>query len=125
MPLMPYPGWAAALEEVREEAQVIQTVTQRRFGHGHQTRCRYAPGRKDQRRLSFTVDQFTGSGQSRLARRSMHGALQEGLCALGARRLLWSFGGAGVQWNPADEFCVAAHITFGTNKLVADEHPER
>lgn len=45
--------------------------------------------------------------------------------ALGARRLLWPFGKTGVQWNPADDFCVAAHITLTTMKSVADRRPAR
>jgi hypothetical protein len=45
--------------------------------------------------------------------------------ALGARRLVKPFGAAGVQWNPADEFCVSAHITLGTGSAIADEHPAR
>jgi hypothetical protein len=45
--------------------------------------------------------------------------------ALGARRLLWPFGKTGVQWNPADDFCVAADITLSTTKSVADKHPAR
>lgn len=29
---------------------------------------------------------------------------------LGSRVLVWPFGPAGVQWNPADDLCVAAHV---------------
>jgi hypothetical protein len=45
--------------------------------------------------------------------------------ALGARRLVKPFGAMGVQWNPADEFCVAAHVTLCANNVVADSHPAR
>ena len=34
--------------------------------------------------------------------------------ALGARRLLWPRG-AGVQWNPADDYCVACEVTIDTS----------
>ncbi|MCX8560057.1 hypothetical protein OS122_03995 [Mycolicibacterium mucogenicum] len=45
--------------------------------------------------------------------------------ALGGRRLLLSFGRTGVQWNPADDFCVAAHITLNANSSVTDGHRAR
>ncbi|MGV0675688.1 hypothetical protein ABQE62_05780 [Mycolicibacterium fortuitum] len=45
--------------------------------------------------------------------------------ALGARRLLSSFGRTGVQWNPADDLCVAAHITLSTGGSVEDGHRAR
>ncbi|GAS90826.1 uncharacterized protein RMCB_4922 [Mycolicibacterium brisbanense] len=45
--------------------------------------------------------------------------------ALGGRRLLSPFGRTGVQWNPADDFCVAAHITLSTGGSVADGHQAR
>jgi hypothetical protein len=45
--------------------------------------------------------------------------------ALGARRLVKPFGATGVQWNPADDFCVAAHVTLSRNKAVADKHRAR
>lgn len=41
---------------------------------------------------------------------------------LGARRLVKPFGATGVQWNPADDFCVAAHVTLSTERAVADKH---
>ncbi|MBI3213172.1 MAG: hypothetical protein HYZ38_05090 [Mycobacterium sp.] len=40
--------------------------------------------------------------------------------ALGTRRLVRPFGAAGVQWNPADEFCVFARISLSTGEAVAD-----
>ncbi len=57
-------------------------------------------------------------------------ALQEHLldqrwAALGERRLVKPFGTQGVQWNPADEFCVHAHVTLVTGDAVSDEHPAR
>lgn len=45
--------------------------------------------------------------------------------ALGTRRLLKAFGPTGVQWNPADEFCVGAHVTLHTGRPTADRHPDR
>ncbi|QZA08510.1 hypothetical protein K3U94_04180 [Mycolicibacter heraklionensis] len=45
--------------------------------------------------------------------------------ALGGRRLLSSFGRAGVQWNPADDLCVAAHVTLSTGGSVEDGHHAR
>lgn len=45
--------------------------------------------------------------------------------ALGGRRLVSPFGRTGVQWNPADDFCVAARITLSTGGSVADGHPAR
>lgn len=45
--------------------------------------------------------------------------------ALGGRRLLSSFGRTGVQWNPADDFCVAARITLTTGSSVEDGHHAR
>lgn len=44
---------------------------------------------------------------------------------LGARRLVKPFGASGVQWNPADDFCVAAHVTLSTGKAVSDKHRAR
>jgi hypothetical protein len=48
-----------------------------------------------------------------------------GWVALGARRFLKPFGATGVPWNPADEFCVYAHIILMTGEAAADEHPAR
>jgi hypothetical protein len=45
--------------------------------------------------------------------------------ALGGRRLLSSLGRAGVQWNPADDLCVAAHITLSTCSSTEDGHHAR
>ena len=45
--------------------------------------------------------------------------------ALGGRRLLSPFGRTGVQWNPADDLCVAAHITLSAGGSVADGHHAR
>lgn len=45
--------------------------------------------------------------------------------ALGGRRLLSSFGRAGVQWNPADDLCVAVHITLSADGSVANGHNAR
>lgn len=45
--------------------------------------------------------------------------------ALGGRRLLSSFGPTGVQWNPADDLCVAAHITLSIGHSVEDGHHAR
>ncbi|OMC07463.1 hypothetical protein [Mycolicibacterium fortuitum] len=45
--------------------------------------------------------------------------------ALGERRLVSSFGRTGVQWNPADDFCVAARITLNADSSVADGHHAR
>jgi hypothetical protein len=45
--------------------------------------------------------------------------------ALGTRQLVKPFGATGVQWNPADEFCVYAHVTLSTGKAVTDKHPAR
>jgi hypothetical protein len=58
------------------------------------------------------------------------GTLQDQLldrrwAALGARRLVKPFRATGVQWNPADDFCVAAHVTLSTDKAVADKHRAR
>jgi hypothetical protein len=51
--------------------------------------------------------------------------LDQRWAALGARRLVKPFGTKGVQWNPADEFCVYAHVTLMTGEAVTDEHPAR
>lgn len=46
--------------------------------------------------------------------------------ALGATRLLRPVNATGrVKWYPADEFCIAAHITLSTDSSVADEHHAR
>lgn len=45
--------------------------------------------------------------------------------ALGARRLVKPFGAQGVQWNPADEFCVSAHLTLKTGIPTTDDNPAR
>jgi len=45
--------------------------------------------------------------------------------ALGGTRLLSSFGRTGVQWNPADDRCVAAHITLSIDGSVEDDHHAR
>lgn len=45
--------------------------------------------------------------------------------ALGPRRLVRPFGETGVQWNPADDYCVAAHVNLTTNKAGADTHQAR
>jgi hypothetical protein len=45
--------------------------------------------------------------------------------ALGGRRLLSSFGKTGVQWNPADDLCAAAHITLSVGDSVEDGHHTR
>ncbi|OCB19330.1 hypothetical protein A5674_07110 [Mycobacterium malmoense] len=45
--------------------------------------------------------------------------------ALGGRRLLASFGRAGVQWNPADDFCVASYITLSAGGSAKDGHDAR
>ena len=51
--------------------------------------------------------------------------LDRNWAALGGRRLLSAFGKAGVQWNPADDYCVAAHITLSTDALGEDNHGAR
>jgi hypothetical protein len=51
--------------------------------------------------------------------------LNQRWAALGARRLVKPFGATGVQWNPADEFCVLAHISLVTGRPISDEHPAR
>lgn len=51
--------------------------------------------------------------------------LDQRWAALGARRLIKPFGANGVQWNPADEFCVYANVTLMTSEAVTDEHPAR
>lgn len=45
--------------------------------------------------------------------------------ALGPRRLLRLFGATGVQWNPADDFCVGARVTLRTQKAAADKRNSR
>lgn len=45
--------------------------------------------------------------------------------ALGGRRLVSSFSRAGVQWNPADDLCVAAQITLSAGGSVEDGHHAR
>jgi hypothetical protein len=45
--------------------------------------------------------------------------------ALGARQLVKPFRETGVQWNPADDFCVAAQVTLSTDKADKDQHPAR
>jgi hypothetical protein len=45
--------------------------------------------------------------------------------ALGGRRLLAPFGRAGVQWNPADDLCVAAYITLSVGGSPEDGHNAR
>jgi len=45
--------------------------------------------------------------------------------ALGPRRLVRPFGETGVQWNPADDYCVAAHVSLTTDKASADNHQAR
>lgn len=45
--------------------------------------------------------------------------------ALGARRLVRPFGGTGVQWNPADDFCVGARVALRTQTAAADKPQAR
>jgi hypothetical protein len=51
--------------------------------------------------------------------------LDQRWAALGGRRLLAPFGRAGVQWNPADDFCVAAYITLSAGGSAEDGHDAR
>lgn len=51
--------------------------------------------------------------------------LDQRWAALGARRLVKPFGTRGVQWNPADEFCVYAHVTLRVGEPAVDGHPAR
>lgn len=46
--------------------------------------------------------------------------------ALGPRRLVKPFGASGVQWNPADDFCIFAHVTLqGGGDGHSAKHPTR
>ena len=45
--------------------------------------------------------------------------------ALGPRRLVRPFGAKGVQWNPADDFCVFAHVTLNSGAAGSVENPAR
>ncbi len=45
--------------------------------------------------------------------------------ALGPRRLVRPFGATGVQWNPADDFCVFAHVTLNSGAADSMENPAR
>lgn len=51
--------------------------------------------------------------------------LDQRWAALGARRLVKPFSTSGVQWNPADEFCVYAHVTLTVGEPAVDGHPAR
>ena len=66
--------------------------------------------------------EVAGLGSAETLRDQLH---DRRWAALGGRRLLSSFGPTGVQWNPADDFCVAAHITLSTGRSVADGHHAR
>lgn len=65
--------------------------------------------------------QEAGMGSTETLREQL---LDRRWAALGGRRLLASFGKTGVQWNPADDFCVAAHITLSAGS-VDDRHHAR
>ncbi|WP_131804482.1 hypothetical protein [Mycobacteroides abscessus] len=66
--------------------------------------------------------EVAGLGSAETLRDQLH---DRRWAALGGRRLLSSFGPTGVQWNPADDFCVAAHITLSTGGSVEDGHHAR
>lgn len=81
--------------------------------HGHEG----SDGNAEAQRL-----EAAGIGTAEILQKHL---LDQRWAALGARRLVKPFGAMGVQWNPADEFCVYAHITLTTGEAVADAHPAR
>ncbi|WP_156669439.1 hypothetical protein [Mycobacterium sp. E3339] len=54
-----------------------------------------------------------------------HELLDPRWATLGPRRLLWPHRPTGVQWNPADDYCVAAHVTLSRDKLDTDKRSAR
>jgi hypothetical protein len=79
--------------------------------------CRVSDGVAEVQRLEESEIGTAGTLQNQL--------LDRRWAVLGARRVVKPFGATGVQWNPADDFCVAAHVTLNTNKAVADKHRAR